>query len=728
MNKYRDALNSLKDKKNNVACDLFVQLSEEQNFGLKSLSLARAFSVCSGENSSAEAKRLPSIENFLKLSFPTWMGDMQLRSAMARSQNLNDDLSEYKISVQILNDSIKNKAAPDSEKEKLVRRCQNILSAHLNDENYISIANVEQLNEKLYYFAPRFLPNPPKEKLWAVAKDFEKAKLDFKHAQQFFNKLYDLIEMQPTKTAKDLDLEYRALDSLRYDYKLERSADHKGLFDAARRATDFSLKYLKQKGKTSVWPANYLKSSLLYAGHLWTFTSSDGSTKLAIKVLEDAMATLKPIKGEAYIDDLVLMRARIADEQGDPELTLKLLQNLGKETSEDDKRDQMRWTRAFLFYKRQQYEDAAQAFKDMIPDSPTEHNARAHFWKAESLKKLAEKENSTSNLIKGLNPSLLDFQWLVENEPFGYYGLVASHELNMALPSIESVRKAQHEKKKTDDQASAPPSPFDSAELFEMSQLLIAAKETEFERKLLDQTSYKMSKVTSTSTQNWIDLLKLYAQAEQYQNLFESLTGMPTQIRNQVFADNPELVFPTEPYTALVQTVASQLGLRWEFVFSIMRQESSLNPMARSPANAFGLLQMIPENALEVAKDVNIHLDSYKDAKGHLQLVNPEILFDPDVNIHLGAALMKRLFKKNQNNFIKTVAGYNSSPNAVEGWIRSRYHGDILAFIEDIPYEETKTYIKTVMRNFIYYTRLETPASNVEFPSWCLEGFPLVSQ
>ncbi len=726
--KYRDALQSIKDKKLDDACDSFIQLSEAQNFSLKSLALARAFIICSNDHKSAETQRLPSIESFLKMSFPTWTGDVQLRAALTRSQNIHDDLSEYKLSFQTMTEQVRHKTASESDNEKLARRSIEILHAHSSDENFKKIATEDQLNEKLYEIAPRLNPNPTKEKLWLAAKDFEKAKLDFTHARAIYKKIYDNIDKQQTKSADDLEVQYHALDALRYDYKLERSSDHSGLFDAAKRATDFCYKYLKQKGKDSVWASLYMKATVLYAGHLWTFTKTDGSTKLAIKVLEDAIGYLKTVKGESFVDDLVLMRARIADEQGDTDLALKLLQNIGKETKDDDKRDQMLWTKAFIYYKLQKYSEAVAAFSDMIPNDPKEHNARAHFWKAESFKQLEARDSGPSNPMKVLNPSIADFTWLVENEPFGYYGLLASHELRLPLPSIESVRKAQHEKKKTDDKASSSISPFENADLFEMSQHMISAKEIEFERKLLDQTSQKMSSNHSTTSQNWIDLLKLYAQAEQYQNLFESLAGLPLEVRNQVFADDPDLVFPTEPYTATVQSVAQQLGVRWEFVFSIMRQESSLNPMARSPANAFGLLQLIPENALEVAKDVNVHLDAHKDSNGHMQLDNPEILFDPTINIQLGVALMKRLFKKNQNNFIKTVAGYNSSPGAVDGWIRSRYHGDILAFIDDIPYEETKTYVKTVMRNFIYYSRLETPSVDVEFPSWCLEGFPTINQ
>ena len=62
--------------------------------------------------------------------------------------------------------------------------------------------------------------------------------------------------------------------------------------------------------------------------------------------------------------------------------------------------------------------------------------------------------------------------------------------------------------------------------------------------------------------------------------------------------------------------------------------------------------------------------------------------------------------KEHQNNFIAYVASYNASSRVVKRWMRQKHRKDPLEFIEMIPYEETKGYVKLVFRNFVTYNRL----------------------
>ena len=63
---------------------------------------------------------------------------------------------------------------------------------------------------------------------------------------------------------------------------------------------------------------------------------------------------------------------------------------------------------------------------------------------------------------------------------------------------------------------------------------------------------------------------------------------------------------------------------------------------------------------------------------------------------------------------------------AVSGWLNSRDTKDPVAFIEDVPYEETRTYLKLVMRNFVFYSRLNSKQVPIEFPEWCLADLQAV--
>jgi soluble lytic murein transglycosylase len=159
-----------------------------------------------------------------------------------------------------------------------------------------------------------------------------------------------------------------------------------------------------------------------------------------------------------------------------------------------------------------------------------------------------------------------------------------------------------------------------------------------------------------------------------------------------------------------VNEAGRRFGVASELMYAIMRQESSFDPLARSHADAFGLMQLIPEAARRVEEVSGIKLES------------PEDLYRPDVNVTLGAAFLRNLMNQHNEQFILTVASYNASEKAIRGWMKTRFRGDALEFIEDIPYEETRGYVKLVMRNYIFYLRLNSGGRPVPFPEWCLDS------
>ncbi len=78
----------------------------------------------------------------------------------------------------------------------------------------------------------------------------------------------------------------------------------------------------------------------------------------------------------------------------------------------------------------------------------------------------------------------------------------------------------------------------------------------------------------------------------------------------------------------------------------------------------------------------------------------------PEKNVQAGSKILQELIRKNKNNFVKYVARYNASKSVVNGWSRTKFRKDPVEFIEMIPYEETKGYVKLVFRNFVTYNRL----------------------
>jgi soluble lytic murein transglycosylase len=199
-------------------------------------------------------------------------------------------------------------------------------------------------------------------------------------------------------------------------------------------------------------------------------------------------------------------------------------------------------------------------------------------------------------------------------------------------------------------------------------------------------------------------LFRAYAKAGQYQLLFAHLAEISADTRNSVLQEDPALLFP-QPFNDLIDPASARFSVPSELINSIIRQESSFNPEARSPADAFGLMQVIPEIAKATEKSTSLHI------------AQPEELYKPQINIPIGAAALQSALKRYNGQFILAVASYNASDKAVAGWMRTRFRGDPLQFIEDVPYDETKTYIKLVLRNYLFYMRLNSPTPEFKFPN-----------
>jgi soluble lytic murein transglycosylase len=300
------------------------------------------------------------------------------------------------------------------------------------------------------------------------------------------------------------------------------------------------------------------------------------------------------------------------------------------------------------------------------------------------LKELGETEKSEQQ-----------FQALIDTDNLGWYSLLAYRELKQPIPSLGTPQRQP---------ASTSESAFMSEEKL-MFEWLHAAGESDLAKKFLDQVTQDRKQTYSEGQS--LDLLRAYARAGHYQALFARLYELPSETRKSLLQSNPDLLFP-QPWTTLVKTASSKFDVQTELIYSIMRQESSFNPMARSPADAFGLMQLIPEMAKKAEQTAGIQIETHED------------LYVPETNIPLGTAFVHDLLEKWRGSFIPTVASYNASEKAIAGWVKSRYRGDALEFIEDVPYEETRNYIKLVMRNFIFYKRLNSGGAPVVFPEWCL--------
>ncbi len=158
-------------------------------------------------------------------------------------------------------------------------------------------------------------------------------------------------------------------------------------------------------------------------------------------------------------------------------------------------------------------------------------------------------------------------------------------------------------------------------------------------------------------------------------------------------------VFPT-PYLDLVQAAAAKEQLSPPLIYAVMRQESAFDPGAVSPANAYGLLQLIAPTARRLADKLH---EPFSDSQ----------LLTPDGNIRYGADYLAQLSGYFSGNWALVAAAYNAGPEAVFRWLSAPEKIGMDVFVARIPFEQTRSYVEIVLGNLARYRYLEGGASAV---------------
>jgi soluble lytic murein transglycosylase len=169
--------------------------------------------------------------------------------------------------------------------------------------------------------------------------------------------------------------------------------------------------------------------------------------------------------------------------------------------------------------------------------------------------------------------------------------------------------------------------------------------------------------------------------------------AIATASQQRVFNDYG-LLYP-QPYDAEVLSAAKFTGLAPQLIYGVMRQESLYRRDAVSSAGARGLLQMLPETARRTA------------SKWQRPRPSADDLFNPVINVQLGAANLRSLVDRFGGQTLVALAGYNAGPNAAARWMPSESL-DPDVWVENIPYNETRSYVQRILWHKVVFTWLQT--------------------
>jgi len=151
-----------------------------------------------------------------------------------------------------------------------------------------------------------------------------------------------------------------------------------------------------------------------------------------------------------------------------------------------------------------------------------------------------------------------------------------------------------------------------------------------------------------------------------------------------------EMRFPLARETQ-VRRESTAAGLDPAWTYAIIRAESAWTTDARSAANAYGLMQLLPSTAAKLAKTEGI------------PYARAEDLFHPDTNIALGARYLATMAGRHGGSPWLASAAYNAGATPVARWLAARSQLEPDLFIATIPYRETREYVARVLAYSVIY-------------------------
>jgi soluble lytic murein transglycosylase len=327
------------------------------------------------------------------------------------------------------------------------------------------------------------------------------------------------------------------------------------------------------------------------------------------------------------------------------------------------------WYLGWSNFRHGHYDKAAEQFESLAAATVDEiDRLRPLYWRARALRAANRSEEATEL-----------FGSLAEDYPLSYYGWRAR---DLAAPTLSE--RPVHE-------INVGRVGLRPSELARIRILMAAG--------LVDAGAEESASLTGRATglDDRVALARLLTSAGDYNRAQRIVVdAYTTSLARGPVAGLEELWWYAWP-SAFSQHVDAATGgdgsVDPELVYSIMREESGYRPKVISPVGARGLLQIMRETGTQLAGRVgraNFDVDD---------------LFDPGMNIELGSFYLGELSRKFPTQISASIASYNAGPHVVADWVEDDQRPDD-EWVESIPYSQTRSYVKRVMRSLQAYRLL----------------------
>lgn len=267
-------------------------------------------------------------------------------------------------------------------------------------------------------------------------------------------------------------------------------------------------------------------------------------------------------------------------------------------------------------------------------------------------------------------------QVVIAANPLSYYGMRAAERLSAPIPTV-------------------PPGVRDGEQTATRVQNALLRYDLLNALGLSDAASYELDRLQRSYDGQ---RATLYAIAEALHERGEHLRAVSIGRALERTADAVDArllrIINPFPYRELIEREARRNDIDPYFVVALMRQESLFNPAARSGPGAIGLMQVMPRTGTAVAARLGM--------KGF----TPEKLTDPAINIRIGTAILAEHLRNYGGRVEDVLIAYNAGAGRLGRWRSLPERVDPDLFVERIPYDETRDYVRIVQTNAYVYRTL----------------------
>ncbi len=329
------------------------------------------------------------------------------------------------------------------------------------------------------------------------------------------------------------------------------------------------------------------------------------------------------------------------------------------------RRDDGMWFRALALLRLERYEDAREVLDRLVAAYPRSSLVpQARYWMARS-------QELGGAAAKVTAPA---YEAVITTAPSSFYALLAAERLR-ALGHTPPEPFPQPPRQLT---VKRPPELELAVALAEAGLFPDAAEEVESQASRIRTAEQALPFVHA--------LLAMGEYGHAYAVAARRLWGRAFGARV------PEALaaFYPRAFTSAVEQAATRHAVEAHLVWAIMRRESAFRPEVASVADARGLMQIIPPTGRAIAERLSEPRP------------NPADLFAPDLNIRYGAWYLAQLMKRFSHPAL-AAAAYNAGPKAVMKWAQEKGELPLDLFVEEIPFRETRGYVKQVIADLYLY-------------------------